>query len=126
VTGVGGPRHAGDAVLELWRGDSATAGERAAVRQELAQGAERVAGWYGEFATSLVDGHVVPQALPADEVANGRLVDAVSHDLRDEAGEATATAVRVLWTGDHLDAARRLQDMLVVPAREAVEQHALA
>jgi hypothetical protein len=27
--------------------------------------------------------------------------------------------VRVIWTGDHLDATRRLQDTLVGPARAA-------
>jgi hypothetical protein len=31
----------------------------------------------------------------------------------------------MLWTGDHLDAARRLQDSLVGPARAAAEQRAL-
>jgi hypothetical protein len=31
----------------------------------------------------------------------------------------------VIWTGDHLDAARRLQAALIAPARTAVVQHAL-
>ncbi|HMI69952.1 MAG TPA: hypothetical protein VK510_08155, partial [Solirubrobacteraceae bacterium] len=60
-----------------------------------------------------------------DERADQRLVDAVGHDLRGEDGQATATAVRMIWTGDHLDAARRLQEMLAVPARTAVREHAL-
>lgn len=30
---------------------------------------------------------------------------------------ATDTAVRIIWTGDHVDAARRLQGRLVAPAR---------
>jgi hypothetical protein len=33
--------------------------------------------------------------------------------------------VRVIWTGDHLDAVRRLQGMLVEPARAAVSEEAL-
>ena len=33
--------------------------------------------------------------------------------------------MRVIWTGDHLDAARRLQGMLVGPALEAVSEEAL-
>jgi len=33
--------------------------------------------------------------------------------------------VRVIWTGDHLDAVRRVQTMLVGPAREAVSEEAL-
>ena len=32
----------------------------------------------------------------------------------------------MIWTGDHLDAARRLQTALVAPARTAVSEHALA
>ena len=35
-------------------------------------------------------------------------------------GKATATGVRMIWTGDHLDAVRRLQEMLVEPARAAL------
>jgi hypothetical protein len=36
-------------------------------------------------------------------------------------GRPTATAVRTIWTGDHLDAARRLQEAIVEPARAAGE-----
>jgi hypothetical protein len=31
----------------------------------------------------------------------------------------------MIWTGDHLDAARRLQGTLAAPARTAVRQRAL-
>jgi uncharacterized membrane protein YccC len=127
VTGVVALRLAGDAVLELWSGAGAAGAERGAARRELVEGALRLSGWYGEFATSLTGGgSAVPDPLPPDEVANGRLVEAVSRDLRDEDGQATATAVRVIWTGDHLDAARRLQNTLVPPARAAVEGRALS
>ncbi len=125
VTGVVGLRLAGDAVLGLWDGDGPDGGDRAAARRELLSGSDQVRGWYARFAESLVGRGTVPEPLSADAVADGRLVDAVGHDLRDEAGNATATAVRVIWTGDHLDAVRRLQGMLVGPAQEAVAQHAL-
>jgi hypothetical protein len=46
-------------------------------------------------------------------------------DLRAPSGNATATAVKVIWTGDHLDAARRMQAMLVEPARAAVATRAI-
>jgi hypothetical protein len=82
--------------------------------------------WYDRFAASLAGGASVPEPLPADEVADGRLVEAVASDLRDSDGHATATGVRVIWTGDHLDAVRRLQDMLVEPARAAVSENALS
>jgi hypothetical protein len=125
VTGVAGLRLAADAVLELWRGDGGDGGDRAAARRELLAGSDMVNGWYDRFAESLVGHGDVPIPLAADRVADGRLVDAVGHDLRDRDGHATATAVRVIWTGDHLDAVRRLQGTLVDPAREAVAQHAL-
>ena len=82
-------------------------------------------GWYARFAESLVGQGAVPEPLSDDSVADGRLVDAVGHDLRDSDGHATATAVRVIWTGDHLDAVRRLQAMLVGPAEQAVAERAL-
>ena len=44
----------------------------------------------------------------------------MGEDLNAADAETGATAVRVLWTGDHLDAARRLQAMVAGPAREAV------
>jgi uncharacterized membrane protein YccC len=125
VTGVAGIRLAGDAVLQLWDGDGADGGDRAAARRELLSGSDRVRGWYARFAESLVGRGAVPEPLSADSVADARLVDAVGHDLRDRDGRATASAVLVIWTGDHLDAVRRLQTMLVGPAQEAVDQNAL-
>ncbi len=125
VTGVVGIRLAGDAVLQLWDGDAAEGGDRAAARRELLSGSDMVRGWYARFAESLVGQGAVPEPLTADAVADGRLVNAVGHDLRDQDGHATATAVRVIWTGDHLDAVRRLQSMLVGPAQEAVAENAL-
>ena len=126
LTGVVALRLAGDAVLELWRGAPPDGGERDAARRELVGGAQRLTGWYDDFAASLTTGHAVPDPLAADEVANGRLVEAVRRDLRDADGLASETAVRVVWTGDHLDAARRIQDALVPPARAAVDGHALS
>jgi uncharacterized membrane protein YccC len=125
VTGVAGVRLAADAVLELWDGDGGAVGDRAAARRELQSSAELMTDWYERFAASLAGTDSVPDPLPRDEVADGRLVDAVGRDLRDSDGRATATGVRVIWTGDHLDSVRRLQEMLVEPARAAVSERAL-
>jgi uncharacterized membrane protein YccC len=125
VTGVAGVRLAADAVLELWEGDGRSGGDRAAARRELQSSAALMTGWYERFAASLAGADSVPDPLPRDEVADGRLVQAVGRDLRDPDGRATATGVRVIWTGDHLDAVRRLQRMLVEPARAAVSEQAL-
>jgi uncharacterized membrane protein YccC len=120
VTGVAGVRLAADAVLDVWDGDGARGGDRAAARRELLSASGQLTEWYGHFAASLVGGEAVPDPLIRDDVADGRLVDAVARDLRDTDGNATATGVRVIWTGDHLDAVRRLQEMLVAPARAAM------
>ncbi len=123
VTGVGGLRLAADAVLDLWqREDGTAAGDRAAARQELLRSSELVKHWYDELAGDLLRGQKPPQPLAHDILADGRLIDAVRHDLRGEDGKASATAVRMIWTGDHLDAARRLQQGVVGPAQAAAAQ----
>jgi hypothetical protein len=120
VTGLAGLRLAADAVLDLWqRDDGQAGGDRAAARQELLTASELIRGWYADLAASLIGRRGVPDPLAHDKLADGRLVDAVRRDLRGQDGQATATAVRMIWTGDHLDAARRLQAALVEPARAA-------
>jgi uncharacterized membrane protein YccC len=125
VTGVIGLRLAGDAILDLWDGEAGRGGDRAAARRELLASAEHVTDWYGHFAGSLTGAEPVPDPLAPDRAADGRLVEAVARDLPDSDGHGTATGVRVIWTGDHLDAVRRLEEMLVDPARSAVAEHAL-
>lgn len=120
VTGVTGVRLAADAVLDLWNGDGVREGDRSAARQELLSAAGNMTSWYEHFAASLTGGEEVPDPLARDEGADGRLIEAVARDLRDSDGNATATGVRVIWTGDHLDAVRRLEQGLVGPARAAV------
>jgi uncharacterized membrane protein YccC len=120
VTGVGGLRLAADAVLDVWQHeDGSAAGDRAAARQELIAESRLVRGWYDELAGSLVSGEQPPVPLTHDALADGRLVKAVRHDLQGEDGNASATAVRMIWTGDHLDAVRRLQGVIVAPAGAA-------
>lgn len=127
LTGVVGLRLAGDAVLDLWeRDDGRSGGDRSAACRELLTTADAVAGWYEEFAAGLVGRGGVPDGLPKDDRAEGRLAEAVRHDLRGEAGSAGAVGIRIIWTGDHLDAARRLQALLVAPARAVSERRALA
>ena len=122
VTGVAGLRLAGDAVLDLWqRADSESGGDRSAARRELLESTESVAGWYERFAASLVGSAAVPEPLEPDEPADDRLVEAVRRDLQDEDGRAGSVAARIIWTGDHLDAARRLQTVLVGPAQTVTQ-----
>jgi hypothetical protein len=118
VTGVAGLRLEADAVLDLWQGDNGQAGgDAAAARHEILGTAERITGWYDALATTMITGGELPQPLAHDKAADGRLVRAVRRDLLGDDGRASATAVRMIWTGDHLDVARRLQAAIISPAR---------
>ncbi len=123
VTGVAGLRLTAEAVLDLWgREDGTPTGDRTAARQEILNAGALVAGWYEQLAGALATGTDVADALDHDKVADGRLINAVRRDLTGEDGQGTATAVRMIWTGDHLDAARRLQAGLVEPGRAVAAQ----
>jgi uncharacterized membrane protein YccC len=125
VTGVVGLRLAADAVLDLWDGDADEApGGRAAAGRELRNAGDAVAGWYEDFAAGLEGRRELPEPLPRDGLGDHRLVEAVSSDLSHADGTASGVAVRMIWTGDHLDAARRLQETLVEPARAAATHRA--
>jgi hypothetical protein len=126
VTGVVGLRLAGDAVLDLWQGGGGATGDREAARRRLLASADAVTGWYGDFAASLVHQAAPPEPQDTDVLAGADLAGAVGRDLRDGSGEATATAVRMIWTGDHLDAARRLERSVAGPARTAAREHAFS
>jgi uncharacterized membrane protein YccC len=127
VTGVAAIRLAADAVLDLWQRDDGQAiGDRAAARQELLATAARIQDWYEDLAACLAGRGKLREPLPHDKAADGRFIEAVRHDLRTQDGAATATAVRMIWTADHLDAARRMQATLVGPVRTVLEQRALS
>jgi hypothetical protein len=117
VTGVAGLRLEADAVLDLWRGDGQAGGDVAAARHEILGTAERVTGWYNSLATTMITGGELPKPLAHDTAADGRLVRAVRRDLLGDDGRASATAVRMIWTSDHLDVVRRLQAAIISPAR---------
>ena len=125
VTGVAGLRLAADAVLDLWQ-PRRTARPRAigaAARQELLQASELVKRWYEDLAQqSRQRASATRAAPPRQRLPTGDSSTAVRRDLRGDDGKASATAVRMIWTGDHLDAVRRLQKVIVGPARVATEQ----
>jgi uncharacterized membrane protein YccC len=123
VTGVGGLRLAADAILDLWqREDGSPTGDRAAAREELLRSSDLLKSWYGQLASSLLGDAQPPHPLPHDAVADGRLLTALRRDLSATDGSASATALRMIWTGDHLDAVRRLQEVIAVPAQLAKER----
>jgi uncharacterized membrane protein YccC len=121
VTGVVGLRLAADAVLGLWQraGEQPDGTDRVDARLVLMGTADHVSVWYRNLATGLDRGTPVPDPMPPDPAAEDRLVTSLRRDLSDEDGKATDTAVRIIWTADHLDAARRLQSGLAAAARTA-------
>ncbi len=125
VTGIAGLRLEADAVLDLWRAaDGQADGDVAAARQEILATAERVTGWYDGLATTMSTGGELPQPLAHDKTADSRLIRAVRRDLLADDGKASATAVRMIWTGDYLDVVRRLQAAIISPARATATQPA--
>ena len=119
VTGVVGLRLAADAVLDLWeRDDGSAVADRAAAASELLAQSDTVSNWYRTFADGLDGEGALPEPLPAPR--EDRLVEAVERDLTGDDNRASAVAVRMIWTGDHVDAARRLQVALIEPARALV------
>ena len=118
VTGVVALRLAADAVLSLWRDCArtrATAAQTEAHRAVLGA-STRVTDWYQGLAANLDSHTPIPPPVQLRPEAAARLVASVRTDLVDRTGLATATAVRVIWTADHVDVARRLQPTLAIAA----------
>jgi uncharacterized membrane protein YccC len=126
LTGVAGLRLTADAVRDLWRGER-TGVEPGTVESpraqlELLTATEQVTNWYAALAEAVAGAGTVPRPLPRDEGSDGRLVAALAQDL---AGAAAPDAhvkghtVRLVWTSDHVDAARRLQELVEDAARSA-------
>ncbi|WP_208896809.1 FUSC family protein [Streptomyces incarnatus] len=119
VTGVAALRLAADAVLSLWRGVAPThtgaCGTDA--HRAIVGAASRVMEWYCGFAAGLGHKAPIPDPVPLRPQAAAQLVESVRTDLVDGRGQATATAVRVIWTRDHIDVARRLQPSLAAAAQ---------
>jgi hypothetical protein len=110
-------------VLDLWqRDDGKAGGDRTVARREILDTTERVRNWYDDLAHNLINQRELREPLAHDKAADGRLIEAVRHHLRGDDGKASATAVRMIWTGDHLDAVRRLQTVIVPAARAAARQ----
>ncbi|WP_141861682.1 FUSC family protein [Kribbella jejuensis] len=124
VTGVVAIRLAADAVLELWEryaDGRPPSDDRAAAQAALLASADRLLKWYTNLADALDGGTPMPEPLAHDHPAKARLVDAVRHDLFDAKDQATPTAIRILWTYDHLEVVRRLQPGLLTAAATSTQ-----
>ncbi|MFF3335229.1 FUSC family protein [Streptomyces sp. NPDC002888] len=119
VTGIVGLRLVADAVLGLWQrsGERHEGTDRAEAGLVLVNSVGRVTGWYEDLAVSLAEHSSVRDPVPRNPTAEASLVASLHRDLRDDDGRASDTAVRIIWTADHLKAARRLQPSLAAAAR---------
>ncbi|MEW2167119.1 FUSC family protein [Streptomyces sp. NPDC007084] len=118
VTAVAVLRLTADAVLDLWeREESPSAADRTAARAEIDRAGDLLAAWYEATARALTGVGEVPDAEGKDTGADERLIGAVERDLGDERSRRSSTAIRLVWTADHIEAARRLQRGVLGPAR---------
>jgi hypothetical protein len=120
VTGVVGLRLAADSVVSLWRdcGRTRPKADQTEAHRAILGAADSVTAWYRDLAESLDRRTPIPTPIPLWPEAAARLVESVRTDLVDRDGQATATAVRLIWTRDHVDVARRLQPSLAAAARD--------
>lgn len=119
VTGASGVRLAAGAVVDLWRGYPVETAERSTASGEVLQSLTRVRNWYDDLAASLTDGEQPDEPLAYDQAADRRLIEAVRSDLDSGDSEASATAVRIVWTGDQVDVTRRMQEAIAPAAQKA-------
>ncbi|MGW1531211.1 FUSC family protein [Streptomyces aureus] len=123
VTAVAVLRLTADAVLDLWERDQGRSGsDRTAARSEIDRSGDALLAWYEATANAMTGFGDVPEALPRDVGADERLIHAVERDLVDERSEQSPDAIRVVWTADHIEAARRLQRNVLKPARAVAER----
>ncbi|OLT19943.1 hypothetical protein BJF78_10320 [Pseudonocardia sp. CNS-139] len=124
LTGVAGLRLTADAVSALWADAGPAPVEAPRAQLELVVTTERVTNWFAAMAQAITGSGAVPHALPRDRGSAVRLVEALREDLRAApAPDAAVRAqtVRLEWTCDHVDAARRLQDLVQEAARTAAD-----
>ena len=116
VNGPSALRLAGDAILDLWRAAGPPGSARSPATRALIGRADRVDSWYEGLAGALEgNGPLPPPESPGDD----ELLESIAPDLGADRDSATAAAVRIVWTGDHLEAARRLQGVIAAPAEHA-------
>ncbi|MFI5611984.1 FUSC family protein [Amycolatopsis sp. NPDC051903] len=126
ITAVAVLRLTAEAVLDLWRRDTGgPSGDRTAARTEVLAASDELARWYEAAARTLTGSAALPAVVSRDPAADARLLTAVHRDLAGDDHEGTAAAVKMIWTADHLDAARRLQPGLAGPVTVAARHSTL-
>ncbi|MEU6016629.1 FUSC family protein [Streptomyces sp. NPDC047515] len=114
-------RFTADAVLRLWKGaDRAPAADHPAASREILDAGGRLLEWYETTARALAGRGAFPKPLDNRHTAE-RLIEAVRRDLTAADGHKNSTAVRTIWTADHIDVVQRLQTTILEPAQTAAD-----
>ncbi|MFJ9733586.1 FUSC family protein [Streptomyces sp. NPDC101171] len=117
VAAIATLRLAADAVLGLWRRAHASPQtDWTDARLALLGMSGRVTGWFMDLSIGLVGRDSIPQPLERNKDAEAAIAASVRRDLRDEHGHANDTALRIIWTVDHLHAISRMQPGLAAAA----------
>jgi uncharacterized membrane protein YccC len=115
VNGVAVLRLTATAITGLWAGATPPPRDRpSALRDDVLAAGRALCAWYADAARALAGLAALPAPIARGTAADARLVDAARRDL--DAGQAAETVVGMVWTADHVDVARRLQDQLAGPA----------
>ncbi|WP_233265334.1 FUSC family protein [Leifsonia sp. AG29] len=109
VTGVAGVRLAADAVVALWTRQFDDDPVREAASAAMAPSVEQLRAWYRGLGESLVAAGRLPAPDARDGELEGRLADALTAGRPEP-----ATAVRIVWTADYLEAVRRLESSIAL------------
>jgi uncharacterized membrane protein YccC len=118
ITTVAVLRLTGDAIVDLWdRDEDPPIGDRARARLGILDSGQHLVGWYERTAQAMTGTGVVPDPLDGDVDADARLLAAIRRDLAGQDGRGTTTAIKMIWTADHIDALRRVQADIVDAAR---------
>jgi uncharacterized membrane protein YccC len=122
LTGVAALRLTAEAVSAIWSRDEVDRIDVPRAQLEVIVSTERVTNWFAAMAQAFTGAGTVPRALPRDDSSEHRLVEALREDLATSGApdaSAQAHAVRLVWTSDHVDGARRLQGLVEEPSRHA-------
>jgi uncharacterized membrane protein YccC len=120
LTGVAGLRLTAQAVSDLWSGNKPTRIDVPRAQLEVIVLTERVTNWFAAMAQAMTGSGAVPRALGRDGTTGQRLVEALEEDLGTVVAPDDSVrghTVRLVWTSDHVDTARRLQMLVEAPAR---------
>lgn len=112
VSGVAMLRLSADAVIDLWEHDHLDTASWNTSRDRLDALAASVRQWYDDFADRF-ESPATFRGWSTPEVANEEVAGAVHDDLVNAEHPDLASAVRILWTADHLKVVQRLESVLL-------------